>query len=331
MYRCIVSLMAFFCLLASFTAGGEEQGAAPAPLQFRADGTFRIVQFADVHWTWGFGDDRKSGRLMRAVLDEEKPDLVVYTGDNITGGAPLPSRSLRQVTAPCAERKIPWAAVFGNHDDEGYISRERQMKSMRALPYCLASAGPAGVDGVSNYVLSVAASKNKDARAALLYFFDSLSYMQYQGEKRYNFIQPAQLKWYEGESAQFRAANGGQPLPALAFFHIPFPEYNLAWDSGNAIGHKNEGVGDSPVNSGLFKVMKEMGDVMAVFVGHDHVNDYISEVDGIYLGYGRGTGYGTYGKEGYPRGARVIELIEGERKFRTWIRLSGGAQEMQIP
>lgn len=324
----IVSALA--CLAFSIAVSGEGAGTI-APLRFKADGTFRIVQFADVHWSWGFGDDRRSGRLMRAVLDAEKPDLVVYTGDNITGATLLPSRALRQVTEPCAERNIPWAAAFGNHDDEGPASREKQMKMMGKLPWCLAKAGPEGVDGVSNYVLTIGASVNAEVPAALLYYFDSLGYMQYRGEEKYNYIQPSQLQWYRNESARFRENKAGAPLPALAFFHIPLPEYNQAWDSGKAIGVKQESVADSPVNSGLFKVMVEMGDIMGVFVGHDHVNDYVGEVEGIYLGYGRGTGYSTYGRDGFPRGARVIELLEGQRKFRTWTRLETGAKELQLP
>ncbi len=323
-------LVVVLCLFLPLLATGQGTGET-APLQFRDDGTFRIVQFADIHWTWGFGDDRKSGRLMRAVLDEEKPDLVVYTGDNITGGTLLAYRALRQVTEPCAERNIPWAAVFGNHDDEGNTGRKRQMELMRMLPGCLSIAGPEEVDGVSNYVLTVGGFQNPQFPAALLYFIDSLGYMQYQGEKKYNYIQPSQLQWYQKESERFKRLNNGQALPALAFFHIPLPEYRLVWESGRAKGVKQEEVCDSPVNSGLFSVMKEMGDVMGVFVGHDHVNDFIGELEGIYLGYGRGTGYGTYGKEGFPRGARVIELLEGKRQLRTWLRLEGGAREVQLP
>lgn len=328
--RSIFALLAIVSLVCPLAALGEDASSASL-LRFKDDGTFRIVQFADVHWKWGTGQDRKSKRLMQSVLDAETPDLVVFTGDNITGNALMAYRALRQLTEPCAERNIPWAAVFGNHDDEGIASREKQMRLMRALPYCLAAAGPEDVDGVSNYVLSIGASQNPDSRAALLYFIDSLGYMQHQGEKKYNFIQPSQIAWYKSESRRYRENNGGNPLPALAFFHIPLPEYRVAWETEGVIGVKQEEVADSPVNSGLFAAMKEMGDVMATFVGHDHINDYIAAVDGIYLAYGRGTGYGTYGKEGFPRGARVIELIEGERQFRTWLRLEGGAKEIQIP
>ena len=37
------------------------------------------------------------------------------------------------------------------------------------------------------------------------------------------------------------------------------------------------------------------GDMIGMFVGHDHANDYIIEYEGLYIGYGRKTGYGCYG------------------------------------
>ena len=36
-------------------------------------------------------------------------------------------------------------------------------------------------------------------------------------------------------------------------------------------------------------------DVFALFVGHDHSNDYVNDFEGFLLGYGRKTGYGCYG------------------------------------
>lgn len=310
--------------------GGETEGDTPVRLQFRDNGTFRIVQFADIHWSLGFDKDHMSLDLMGAVLDAEKPDLVVYTGDNLSGGCLLPQKGLERLASPAIERGIPWALVFGNHDDEGPVSREKQMEVVQALPHCLSVPGPEDVDGVGNFVLPVHASKDADNIAALLYFFDSLAYRQHEGEKVYDYIQPAQVRWYKEMSRGYTEAHGGKPLPALAFFHIPLPEYNDVWEAGKCIGVKQEDVCCSPINSGLFTAMKEQGDVVGVFVGHDHVNDYIGKLDGIYLGYGRGTGFTAYGTEGFPRGARVVELREGERRFTTWHRLEDGKVEWQL-
>jgi len=59
-------------------------------------------------------------------LDAEKPDLVVFTGDQLNGqGTSWDSRSvIAKFAMPIIERKIPWTAVFGNHDDETDMDRD---------------------------------------------------------------------------------------------------------------------------------------------------------------------------------------------------------------
>ena len=84
--------------------------------------------------------------------------------------------------------------------------------------------------------------------------------------------------------------------PALAYFHIPIPEYNAVFmNPSMVVGEKQESVCSASVNSGLFTSLVEAGDVKATFVGHDHVNDYCVSILGIQLCYGGGIGYHTYG------------------------------------
>ena len=78
-------------------------------------------------------------------------------------------------------------------------------------------------------------------------------------------------------------------------------------------------------------VSHEMKDVVGTFVGHDHVNDYFGDLHGIRLCYGRASGYNTYGRDRFLRGARVIRLREGERQFQTWLRLSDGSLVSEQP
>ena len=93
------------------------------------------------------------------------------------------------------------------------------------------------------------------------------------------------------------------------------------------MGQKHETVCCPKVNSGFFATMVEMGDVMAAYVGHDHINDFEGDWYGIRLGYGRASGYTPYGRPDMPRGARIVELQEGERNFNTWLRLDDGSVE----
>jgi len=56
---------------------------------------------------------------------------------------------------------------------------------------------------------------------------------------------------------------------------------------------------------------------MGVFTGHDHNNEYIGINKGIVLAYGRVSGMDGYGA--LKRGARIIQLLEGQFSFDTWI------------
>ena len=152
----------------------------------------------------------------------------------------------------------------------------------------------------------------------LCYIFDSRGSFDpktYLGE--YEWIDLSQILWYKGQSAAFTGQNKGTQLPAVAFFHIPFPEFNEVVGKSTTVGLKQERVCAPDLNSGLFTAMVESKDVMGVFVGHDHNNNYIGCLKNICLAYGNVTGRDTYGDIG--RGARVIELYEGQRKFDSWI------------
>lgn len=95
--------------------------------------------------------------LLASVLDKEKPDLIVFTGDQLNGqGTSWDAKSvLSKFARTVTDRQIPWAAIFGNHDDEDGDTRSDQIKYMQALPYSLVQPGPKDIHGVGNYVLKV--------------------------------------------------------------------------------------------------------------------------------------------------------------------------------
>lgn len=292
-------------------------------LRFRADGSFTIVQFTDIHWQNGGEADQRSRALMERVLAGERPDLVVYTGDLIESlHCSDPLASIRQPVSVAEEREIPWAAVFGNHDSEKGSRADLGRALQQGWRYSLFEPGPPDLHGVGNYRLTVTGAD--DQPAASLWFLDSGSYAKLPFTA-YEWVHADQIGWYRRESRQIARANGGRPLPALAFLHIPLPEYSWLWRTRTCYGQKNERVCCSVWDSGLFAAMARQGDVAGLFCGHDHTNDYWGELSGIRLCYGRATGYSTYGKEGFPRGARVIRMHQGQRPFDTWLHLDDGS------
>ena len=292
-------------------------------LKFGEDKKFKIVQFTDVHWVADSVASDEAGVRMNEVLDAEKPDLVIFTGDVIYGRPA--DKSMRCALEPTIKRGIPFAVTFGNHDDEVGMNRQELYEFIKDMPGNLTSTVE-GISGVTNFILPVKASDgSKDA--ALLYVFDSNAYSTLKHIKGYGWVKPDQVQWYLNESKKYTEANGGTPLTALSFFHIPLPEFHEAVSNEGSflVGTRKEKACAPEINTGLFAAMQEAGDVLGVFVGHDHVNDYAVSWKGIMLCYGRYTGGKTvYHDMPGGNGARVIELTEGERQFRSWIRLEGG-------
>ncbi|MFF2090060.1 metallophosphoesterase family protein [Paenibacillus sp. NPDC058174] len=293
-------------------------------LKFRPDGTFKIVQLTDLHigdeHAKERADDDRTVQLIEQILTAEQPDLVVLTGDlNWSHDITDPLISCRKALEPVVRSGIPWAGVFGNHDAEAGVTREELLAVQQEYAGCLTVAGPAGIHGVGNYTLPVKHSEG-GGDSLMLYFFDSGSYAP-ERIGGYEWIHHDQIHWYMEKSHQYKELNG-DPLPALAFFHIPLPEYELAWTGEQVTGVKGEDVECPKINSGLFSAMVEMGDVMGTFVGHDHDNDYCGTWQGIRMCFGRSTGYNAYGN--LQRGARVINLQEGKHSFDTWIRQDDG-------
>ena len=294
-------------------------------MKFGADKTFKIVQFTDVHWIYNDSRSDIAGERMNEVLDAEKPDFVIYTGDIIFG---KPAKeSLLKALEPVITRKIPFAVTWGNHDDEQGMSRQELFDLIKDIPNNLTSTVQ-GITGVTNFVLPVKSADGKK-ESAVLYVFDSNSYSTLPKKvvDGYGWIALDQIDWYTKTSNELTAKNGGQPLPSLAFFHIPLPEYHEAVldEKAYLVGTRKEVACAPKINTGLGASMLQAGDVMGVFVGHDHVNDYVVNWRGILLGYGRYTGGSTvYHDIPQGNGARIIELTEGKRAFKTWERIAGG-------
>jgi hypothetical protein len=297
-------------------------GLSAQKLSFNEDGTFKIVQFTDMHYRHGDPRSDTTLLLIDRVLDAEKPDLVVYTGDIVTGPV---REGWNRVTAPVIERGIPFIVTLGNHDHEYNVTRDEIAALITAYPYNLNSPFGASPDRVMDNVIPIYGGKRQLQEKALVYCFDSGDYSSMNGISGYNWITPDQIQWYREQSLFYTLKNNHEPLPAVAYFHIPLPEYRLAFDDdkNTRYGVRKEDECSPVLNTGMFFAMKEMGDVMGTFVGHEHVNDYIVDYHGIALAYGHFSGWKTtYTAE--TNGVRLVILKEGKREFETWLHSLDG-------
>lgn len=294
-------------------------------LKFNKNGKFKVIQITDTHYIWGNPNSEVATALLKEVIDAEKPDLLVFTGDMVWKNEGTTRQALNELFAPVIEKQVPWAYVFGNHDDETDMKRIDIMNYVMTKPYCLAVHGNKGISGVGNYALEVKKA-NSDTVASVLYCMDSHAYTPIKKIGGYAWFKPDQIDWYSKESAAYTKANDNKPLPSLAFFHIPLMEYAemTAKQDSLLVGTKRERECNGKLNSGMFAAMRTNGDIMGTFVGHDHDNDYIGVWYDIALAYGRYSGGKTVYNNLGNNGCRVIELTEGERIFSTYIYLLGG-------
>ncbi len=302
-------------LLAMLLISWSKENKPNSVLRFNQDGKFKIVQFTDVHFQGNSYRSDSALVLMKKVVALEKPDLIIFTGDVVC------SKDTRMAWLSFgtvwSAAKIPWCVIFGNHDIEYELTGKQIMETIVGMPYNFTVNGPENIDGNGNYVLDIRSSKTSKI-SALLYCFDSHSGFHPKTDLgSYDWIRFSQIEWYRNQSAKFTKANGAEPIPALAFIHIPLPEYKEISDKKTTIGYQKETVCAPDINSGLYSSFVECKDVMGVFAGHDHNNNYIGCLRNICLAYGNVSGRQCYGNIG--RGARVIELSEGERKFDSWI------------
>lgn len=316
----------------SYHRGSLDVHAYPHPsLKFNSDGKFKILQVADLHFLTGEGfcrdpvppesasgcrADPRTLEFIDKVLEIEKPDLVVLTGDQIHGDTAFDSESaLFKAYNPFIARKIPFAAILGNHDHKGLLSRTQVMELTLILPYSVSEVGPGDISGAGNYVLTVASS-NAESLAATFYFIDTHEYSKNPKFARtYDWIHEDQLSFFDSHQKKL-------PL-AMAFIHIPLPEYRNVGQG--IIGQNPEGVTAPHHNSGARDKFAQWG-VQVATCGHDHANDYClkdsnSDTGDVWLCYGGGAGEGGYGGyNGYVRRLRLYELDETKGSIRTWKR-----------
>lgn len=279
--------------------------------------------------------------VIKKSIQKTNPDLIVFGGDNICGNweeftYDLISDTIKKIVAPIKEKNIPFAIVFGNHDSE-IIENHREFQMMMYLEHsnfigCLNAEDMYGC-GNCNIVIK---SSSSGKPAYNIWLIDSNDYPYDNcGNKLpgYASVDKSQLDWYEKTAEKLKKENGGKPLPSILFQHIPVTQeldaiqeadstcsdafYDKKRDKHFKLNPLNKISGElkempcTPGNGDRtqFELWKKHKDVKAAFFGHDHINDFEIEIDGIRLVQTLCAGYHTYGNK---RGGRLIILDEND-------------------
>ncbi len=141
-------------------------------LNFNTDRPIRILQLTDMQIIDGTQRryperlDQESGERwnpqhdeeniyapMRFLIEASMPDLIVITGDMIYGEFDDSGESLKRFVQHLDSYRIPWAVVFGNHDNESKKGISWQCNEIASAKYSVFKRGT--VFGNSNYSIGI--------------------------------------------------------------------------------------------------------------------------------------------------------------------------------
>lgn len=291
-------------------------------------------------------------QMLKKAYDTVKPDLILFTGDNILGNHLLDKRfgnkknafgfaaeydrmktALYHILKPVEKRRIPFAVIFGNHDDRNSVTKEEQAEIFRSY------SGFRGLDNTDDSVrfgsYRLPVYSGDGSKEVLDFYMLDSAYYDKDEDKCYQNVSENTVKWLGREIA------GHPDTVSLIFQHIPFPEIEelieecsekdpgavLIKDGGNqrffrlrpdrASGILGEGVGHTEENFGEFDVINNAETVAGVVFGHDHLNNFEGKIGNVRVIQTPGASFRSYGNR--QRGVRVFVFNENEpARFRTY-------------
>ena len=297
---------------------------------------FKILQVADIHLGESFLADVGTFLVLDEVVGTEKPDLIILSGDQITANNIDKNASsyYRELGKKLETYGVPWAVIFGNHDDAPFqiglpggvtaqypakTSRRQLLRVCQEFPHSLTQAGPLTLFGASNYVLHVNDGKS-GAPAAQILLLDS------GGGSLPEKLTTSQILWFQQQVSR--------TLPVVVFQHIPAntKDFGFVPNRCNNALHA-DGVAPLGQDPGIVQALVQAGNVHFLAVGHNHGNDYCCPIlrnnsnntkkSLLHACFGRHSGYGGYGTWG--RGVRVYQLQlsqQGTFSWSSWVRMA---------
>ncbi|MCQ2449519.1 MAG: dockerin type I domain-containing protein [Clostridia bacterium] len=281
--------------------------------------------------------DEEYRNYCRKVITEYDPDFIFITGDVVYGEFDDSGESLLEFISFMDSFKIPWAPVFGNHDQESAKGADWQCKQFAYnSKYCLFRQR--NLTGNGNYTVGI---KQDGVYKRVFFMLDSNGCGSAHANSLANGHTKTsagfgddQISWYTDLATKMRYAEPNVQLSAA--FHIQFAAFADAYAK---YGFTGTGTQENPVNIDaiedaaetdfgflgrdlkgpwdndrkVFYGMKALG-FDSFFVGHEHCNSASVLYRGIRFQYGLksstydranylnfdGTVVGTYSKPENP-------------------------------
>lgn len=271
--------------------------------------------------------------LMDELLSAEKPDLITVSGDlNLCGD----DEGYYEFADFIDSYNIPWAFVWGNHDDQGGLEPiERILGRILKCKNVLFERGDPAL-GNGNYIIGIKEGEKPVTALFMLDAHDQSDFVNSKGEHRsvWARLYENQLDWLESESTKLKA--DGYKDSAL-ILHIPIYAYNDAFkaafsgicdprdvdpqksmlpeywneDYKDSFGVMREDICSYPADEGALEHLIRTDFIKNVICGHDHVNNFSILYKGIRLTYSMKLGIGCYSHNDLLGGTYITVSSDG--------------------
>ena len=291
-------------------------------------------------------------KMLNEAYDRVKPDLIVFTGDNVLGNHFRDARTLtplfvktkeaefkameiaiEKLLRPVEDRKIPFSMIYGNHDDMNEITKKEQSDIYRRYPHFVGLYNDVEILKDETFNIPIYSEDGSEIKFNI-WMMDS-AWKDKEEDKCYNQVKPEAIEWYKKKSAELKAKNGGVPVPSLMFQHIPLIEMldlmeecdkdeKGAFEGPDGKYFKAKPCVDGEIGeyictvsqgNGQVEAIKECGDIKAIVFGHDHQNCFTTTLDGINIVQTPCASFRCYGRR--SRGVRVFTIDEKTGNYET--------------
>lgn len=269
----------------------------------------RIGAYADAYWAKDKMDERCNSYIKEAI-EATKPDLILITGDLVYGEFDDDGTSFTAFVDFMERFEIPWAPIFGNHENDSTKGVDWQCKQLESAEHCLFRQRT--LTGNGNYTVGILQGEELKR---VFFMLDSNGCGGMSGESLANGHSTKtigfgkdQIEWFTSVGKQLNTLS---PDTKISFaFHIPISKFRDAYakygfrnddpfvpididaisdKADTDFGYLGGKILDKDVfdlDDSIYCAMKQIG-TDSVFVGHYHDQSASVVYDGVRFQFGQ--------------------------------------------
>lgn len=278
----------------------------------------RLNPIEKAYWATDKAEERCYGYL-REIIGNTKPDMIIIPGDLVYGEFDDNGSVMRTFVEFTDGFRIPWAPVFGNHDNESGMGVGWQCEQLENAAYCLFKKGT--VSGNGNYTVGI--SRNGELKRVFV-MLDTHGCRSQAG------LYDDQIQWYTQTLEKIR-----RQVPSVKISFVMHIQPAVFKDAFGKYGFTDTDTVENPINidalrekdaddfgyigadlknpwdfdNKIWEGIKNLG-TDSVFVAHQHANSGSVMFDGVRFQFGQKSS--TYDRANYitPDGKIVCSFTQ---------------------